>query len=131
MSGRDPMSQSKATRTELAVSFVLRFGVILSAAVIVLGLVLLAVRGGQGSQGDLAAARSFPHSVATVWSGLLAFDPVSVITLGLILVILTPISRVAVSIVAFAAEGDRRYVIVTAIVLAILVASLVLGKAGS
>ena len=49
----------------------------------------------------------------------------------LILVILTPISRVAVSIVAFAVEGDRRYVIVTSIVLAILVASLVLGKAGS
>jgi len=121
----------KATKTELAVSFVLRFGVILSASVIILGLALLVAQGGQGALGDVAAVRSFPHSPAAVWAGLLALDPVAVVTLGLILIILTPISRVAVSIVAFAIEGDRRYVAVTALVLAILLASLVLGKGGS
>jgi uncharacterized membrane protein len=46
------------------------------------------------------------------------------IQLGLLLLIATPIARVAFSIVGFAIERDRLYVVFTLIVLAILLFSL-------
>jgi uncharacterized membrane protein len=45
--------------------------------------------------------------------------------------IITPVTRVAVSIVAFAMERDWRYVGITALVLLVLLVSFALGKAGS
>jgi uncharacterized membrane protein len=47
-----------------------------------------------------------------------------VIQLGLLLLILTPVARVAFSLVGFALERDRIYVELTAIVLVILIYSL-------
>ena len=49
--------------------------------------------------------------------------PQSIIALGLLLLIATPILRVAVSIIAFALERDYRFVVITAIVLVILILS--------
>ena len=46
--------------------------------------------------------------------------------LGLIVLVATPIVRVAASLVGFALEGDRLYVGITAVVLAILLASVLL-----
>jgi uncharacterized membrane protein len=43
--------------------------------------------------------------------------------------IATPFVRVAGSIVAFAREHDRRYVLITSVVLAVMCLSVVLGKA--
>lgn len=51
----------------------------------------------------------------------------SIIQLGILALIATPILRVAVSLVGFAFEKDRTYVIVTAIVLATLLFSLITG----
>jgi uncharacterized membrane protein len=50
--------------------------------------------------------------------------PENLIQLGLIMLIATPIARVALSVVAFALEKDRLYVAITLIVLACLIASL-------
>ena len=55
-------------------------------------------------------------------------DPAAYLSLGLIVLIATPFVRVAGSIVAFARERDRRYVLVTAVVLAVMCLSVVLGK---
>ena len=60
---------------------------------------------------------------------LVALDPAAYLSLGLIVLIATPFVRVAGSIVAFARERDRRYVLVTAVVLAVMCLSVVLGKA--
>ena len=49
---------------------------------------------------------------------------------GLLLLIATPVLRVMVSIIAFALEKDRVYVAITSLVLALLILSFVLGKAG-
>jgi uncharacterized membrane protein len=51
-----------------------------------------------------------------------------VILLGLLLLVATPIARVALSLVAFMRQRDRRYVLITAIVLAILLFSLAGGR---
>jgi uncharacterized membrane protein len=45
--------------------------------------------------------------------------------MGLLLLIATPVARVALLAVAFAVQRDRLYVVVTLIVLAVLLASLV------
>ena len=47
-----------------------------------------------------------------------------------VLLILTPVARVIVSIYAFLVDRDRKYVIVTSIVLAIMILTVILGMFG-
>ena len=101
----------------------MQVGVLLSAAIILLGLFLLVLQPGGISVHQLLA---FPHSFNQVWTGLLALHPQAVIALGLLLLIATPILCVAVSILAFALERDLRFVVITLIVLGILLLSNVL-----
>jgi uncharacterized membrane protein len=54
----------------------------------------------------------------------LSFHTRGVIQLGLLLLLATPVARVGFSILAFALQRDRTYVIVTVIVLAVLLYSL-------
>lgn len=58
----------------------------------------------------------------------LSLHSLGVIQLGLLLLVATPIARVALSLVAFMRQRDRRYVLITAIVLAILLFSLAGGR---
>ena len=103
------------------IGWVLQGGVILSAAVITLGLLLLPTQ-----PGGLSVQRllNFPETLAQVGQGLLILHPQAVIALGLLLLIATPVMRVAVSIIAFAFERDRQYVVITIVVLAILLFSM-------
>jgi uncharacterized membrane protein len=52
------------------------------------------------------------------------------VQLGLVLLIATPVARVAMSLVAFILQRDRVYVVVTLIVLAVLIFSLTGGIPG-
>ena len=65
-----------------------------------------------------------------VMHGIATADPTVLMLIATVLLILTPVVRVIVSIVAFAQEGDRKYVLVTSIVLAVIVLSIVLSRAG-
>jgi len=114
---------------EIVVSLVLRIGVVLSAAIICLGLALLVAGGIISNEIRIDAAIPYPRDLGALLAGILALDPASVMSLGLVVLIATPFARVAVSIVAFALERDWRYVVVTALVLTILVAGIALGKA--
>jgi uncharacterized membrane protein len=58
----------------------------------------------------------------------MAFKGRGIIQFGLLLLIATPVVRVAFSIVAFALQRDRLYVMVTLIVLGILLFSLIGGR---
>ena len=104
---------------------ILQGGVIISSAIIILGLVLLPFH-----PGGLSAQRieRFPHTLGQVWTELLAFHPQAIIVVGLLLLIATPVIRVAASVVAFWLEHDRRFVIITLVVLAILITSFLIGK---
>ena len=61
------------------------------------------------------------RSVAGVWKGVLRRQPRSVIQFGLLLLIATPIARVAFSVIAFAVQRDRLYLALTLVVLAVLI----------
>lgn len=118
-------------RTEIIVSNVLRGGVILSALVLLAGVLLFFALGDEKAYASISGGPSYPHGIAEVFAGLGRLDPVSIMALGLMLMIITPVTRVAVSIYAFAKEGDWRYVLVTGIVLLVLIGSFLLGKAGT
>lgn len=116
-------------RTELVISNVLRGGVLLSAIIISAGVILFYLRAAQSAHG--LPDHPYPHSLAEVMSGLTQGNPIAMIALGLLLLLSTPVVRVAVSIFAFAVERDWRYVVITTLVLAILIASFLLGKGGA
>lgn len=109
-------------QVEMFVGNLLRFGVILSAAVAAIGGVLyLAAHGSTVAQ--YSVFRGEPdelRSVRAVIRGAFHLRSRSVVQLGLLLLIATPIARVALSLVAFARQRDRMYVLITSIVLALL-----------
>lgn len=63
-------------------------------------------------------------------AGLLHLQATSLLMTATFVLILTPIIRVGVSIVAFAMEGDRKFVAITSTVLAIILCTVVLARAG-
>ena len=65
--------------------------------------------------------------VSQIVGGAIALRARSIIQLGILLLIATPIARVTVSLVGFALERDRTYLMITAIVLSILLYSLISG----
>jgi uncharacterized membrane protein len=56
--------------------------------------------------------------------------PQAIIASGLLLLIVTPVVSVITSVVAFAIERDRRFVVIALVVLAILITSMLIGKGG-
>jgi uncharacterized protein len=111
------------------IGWTLRGGVILSATIILFGFILLLVQIGE-QPGFAMSIGSFPHSLGQVWSGLLVLHPQAIIVTGLLLLIVTPVITVTTSLVAFAVERDRRFVVIACVVLAILLASMLIGKGG-
>jgi uncharacterized membrane protein len=117
-------------RVEIIISQVLRGGVLLSAAIISIGVVLFYIHYFSVA-GHAVDIGSFPHSLVSVAEGLVRGDPLAVIALGLLVLLATPVARVAVSIVAFGFERDWRYVVISTVVLLVLIISFLLGKGGS
>jgi uncharacterized membrane protein len=113
-------------RVEAIVGKLLRGGVLLAAAVVLAGGVLYLIRHGTavpdyrvfyGEPADL-------RRVSGIINDAIALRSRGIIQLGLLLLIATPVVRVAFSVVAFALLGDRLYVGVTLIVLSVLLYSL-------
>lgn len=65
-----------------------------------------------------------------IWKGLSSFRPVTIMMVATLLLILTPVSRVLISIYAFYAGGDHKYTLVTAIVFAVIALTVLLGSLG-
>jgi uncharacterized membrane protein len=129
MSAPPPRRGWTDEQVDLFVGNLLRYGVLIAAAVTLLGgipyllIVLPAYHTFHGVPTGL-------NSVRGVIDGVRALDSRAVIQLGILLLIATPIARVALSLVAFAKQRDRTYVVVTAIVLVILLWSFSGGRAG-
>jgi uncharacterized membrane protein len=111
---------------ELILGNLLRSGVLLSAAVVFAGAcVYLAHHAHEPAnyrvfRGEPTDFRTIPGVVHSAMHG----RGQGLIQLGLLLLIATPIARVSFSVVGFAIERDRLYVVFTLIVLAVLLFSL-------
>ncbi len=102
------------------VHLVLQAGVVLSGLLLAVGLAVVTV-----GSGDVSGA--LPSSVSAAVRGALRGDGLSLIAVGLLVLMATPIVRVAVLGVSWFQEGDRRYATIAAAVLAILAVSVALG----
>lgn len=67
---------------------------------------------------------------SNVLHGLAAGDPISLMLLATVLLISTPIARVIVSIAAFAADRDYKFVVITSIVMLVMLLTVTLGLMG-
>jgi uncharacterized membrane protein len=110
---------------------VLRYGVVISAAVTLIGTILLLTGNGLTESASLTNynPNQIPHdgidvSLQGLASGVSGLNPYSWIELGVILLIATPVSRVLISTFLFSAEGDRLYVLITSVVLVLLLFSM-------
>jgi uncharacterized membrane protein len=109
-------------RVERTMGGLLRAGVILSAAVVLMGAAWYFTAFGNAPV-DYRTFRGEPASLREpvgVMRGVLAGDARSLIQLGLMLLIGTPVARVAFAIFAFAAQRDKVYVGIGLTVLAAL-----------
>ena len=121
---------------DIAISNLLRTGVLISIAVVVAGVLITFLHhpsyvSSRPALGELTnATEIFPHSLMVVEHGVVAWSGQAIVMFGLLLLIATPVARVAFSIAVFAIEHDRLYIVITATVLALLLLSFLLGAAG-
>lgn len=113
-------------RLETVVGVMLRTGVMLAAAVVLTGGILYFFQnhGPRTNYGQFHGEPAGLIDVGSILHGVAAFDARSVIMLGLLLLIATPVARVAMCIVGFLLERDKLYVAVSTLVFAILIYSL-------
>jgi uncharacterized membrane protein len=125
---------AKVRKVELVISTLLRVGVGASLLVIVFGTVLTFVHHPEYLRLKEALPRvtgpgsAFPHTLGQVAEGVRRGEGRAVIVVGLLLLIATPVMRVAVSILAFVYERDPVFVVITSVVLGMLLLSFFLGN---
>jgi uncharacterized membrane protein len=123
----NPETDSRSDRRlEAAVGNILRIGVMAAAAIVTAGGILYLVRHGR----EAISLNSFTgepkefSSVSGIARAALSGRGRGLIQLGLLILIATPVLRVALSVVGFALERDRLYAAVTLLVLGFLLFSL-------
>jgi uncharacterized membrane protein len=120
---------------EAFISTTLRAGVTISVIVMFSGILFTFIHhpayfSSRPALGELTSGGGdYPHSVREVLHGIAAHHGQAIAMLGVLLLIATPVMRVAISVLLFAAEKDFRYVLITAVVLAILLTSMLSGLA--
>ena len=127
MAGPERAVPASDPRLQQLVGNLLRFGVLLAAAVVLAGGIAFLARHGAAVP-DYRVFHGQPEglrSLVGIVRSALALDERGVVQLGLVLLVATPIARVAIAGVVFAIERDRSYVLVALLVLALLLWSLI------
>lgn len=104
------------------ISDVLKYGVIISTVLVGLGVAILFLHapGAFPSTTEQLVSSNYGKptlDLSQLFGGLAAGDPIFIIQFGLIVLLATPVVRVAASVLMFAAEKDRLYVAITLFVL--------------
>ena len=129
MTGQDEHHGWSDRQVEQTIGNLLRFGLVIATVVVAAGAVIYLARYGNqatqyrffhGEPADLRGIDGIIHDALDL-SGR------GLIQLGLLLLLATPVARVAFSIAAFALQRDGLYVVVTIVVLAVLLYSIVGG----
>jgi uncharacterized membrane protein len=127
-------NKEKSRQVELVISDLLRIGVVLSLAVVVIGMVMSYVNhpdylsSNTALRGVTDHSAVFPHTVGGAIESVGRGEGRGIVILGLLLLVATPVMRVAVSILGFVYERDWIFVVITSAVLALLLLSFVLGR---
>ncbi len=113
-------------RIEELLGTLLRIGVSIAALVVFVGAIVYLVRHGfepRGYRTFTGEPEEF-RTIRGVLKGLEGFHGRSIIQLGLLVLIATPVARVVFALVGFATLRDRAYVVICLIVLTVLMLSL-------
>src|SRR2546426_2662678 len=123
------LTRRKDQRLDELMGELLRTGVLLAALVVLVGGVVYLTRHSmpimnyQVFQGEPTELRT----ISGILHEALALRGRGLIQLGLLILIATPVARVAFSVFAFLYQGDRKYVLFTLVVLGLLLFSLLGG----
>jgi uncharacterized membrane protein len=101
-----------------AISAVLRYGSLLSTAVMAIGLALVLWRG-------QVMPRSGALSLGNLLYSALRLDPAGITEVGILLLLLTPVFRVVVAAVSFGLERDVKYLVISLGVFAVVLTSII------
>ncbi len=135
--GLDPL-----LAVEAAIARLLFWGALIGIGVILLGLLLHAAQGGLAADaasldrlahgGDEVHPAAVFRSLGEIAGGLARRppDPLALAALGLLLLVATPVLGVALAVVGFLQVRDRRYVLISSLVLGILLVSFFVGGGG-
>ncbi|MGH9587294.1 MAG: DUF1634 domain-containing protein [Acidobacteriaceae bacterium] len=113
-------------KLDIAIGRTMQAGVLLAALIVLIGGIMYLLHAG-GPRPDYSHFRGVPEHLRTpggIWSGIMRGDSQSVIQLGLLVLIATPVVRVVLAGAGFLLERDRLYFWVSAIVFAVLCYSL-------
>lgn len=122
----------KNTDMQWVIGFVLRAGVLTSLCIVIFGGVIYLIHEGsrvehydifKGGKNSISSANSYLHN-------LFILNGRTIIQTGLILLIATPIIRVAFSAIVFLKEKDYLYTGITFLVLVIIFTSMLTGHVG-
>lgn len=114
---------------EQVVGRLLQVGVLIAAVVVAVGGAMLLARYGRDVadfsvfRGESSLLRSVGAITRTAFTG----DARAITQAGIVLLIATPVARVALTLIAFVVQRDRLYVALTAIVLVLLLYGLLWG----
>jgi uncharacterized membrane protein len=117
---------------ELLIGSVLRWGVLLSMAVVIIGGVIYLYRHGHdvSDYSTFKGQPDFTRQAKAILEGVMQLRGRAIIQFGILLLIATPIFRVLLSAISFAVEKDYLYVGIATIVLAIITISMLGGFGG-
>jgi uncharacterized membrane protein len=113
-------------RLEIFIGNLLRAGVLIAGGVVTIG-ALFYLAHNYSARADFhtfAMESSSLRSMQSIARSAAHFDSKGLIQFGLLLLIATPVARVVLAVVGFAMERDRLYVVISSIVLAVLLFSL-------
>jgi uncharacterized membrane protein len=109
-------------RMEVIMGRLLQIGVLLAASVVLAGGVMyVAAHAGESVSYRVFNAKPIVlRHPAALLTGVAHGDAFSIVVVGLLLLVATPICRVIFAVIAFAMERDRLYVAISLTVLAVL-----------
>ena len=120
-----------------AITALLRTGVLLSIVIIAAGMVMTFKQhpdyfSSRPALGTLTSPGThFPSTIGEVIAGVRHGSGEAIMTAGLLVLIATPVARVALSIVIFIIARDRIYAAITTAVFVILMIAFAVGRAGA
>jgi uncharacterized membrane protein len=110
-----------ALALDVAVGRLLRTGTVTAVAILAIGVALMAVHGISPTDKPFP-----PFDLARIPADIAALRPEGFLWLGLIAVMLTPISRVTASLIGYVRTADRTMVLISIAILAVIAASIAL-----
>ncbi|HTD41493.1 MAG TPA: DUF1634 domain-containing protein [Mucilaginibacter sp.] len=117
---------------QVIIGWILRAGVLVSMILVFIGGIFFIYRHGHSipDYSKFTGIPDFIQNINGIIDGMLHLKGQAIIQFGIILLIATPVIRVAFSAIGFLMEKDYLYTAITLVVLLIILASMISGWAG-